>query len=163
MTMNLSSKAQEILTRLHTEYPGTPVQVYDIARHEKITISQEFMLKYAGKILKENRKYKIIINSLDTPARQRFTIAHELGHYFLHKRMIDRKGITDSAIYRGKLSTAMEYEANQFAAELLMPYKDLDRIIKERARKHIKTSIPILADTFDVSKMAMKIRLGIPT
>lgn len=52
--------------------------------------------------------------------RDRFTIAHELGHYFLHSDQGHRPG----AAYRGQGSHRLEWEANWFAAGLLMP-KDL--------------------------------------
>ncbi|MBL9170653.1 MAG: ImmA/IrrE family metallo-endopeptidase [Verrucomicrobiales bacterium] len=64
------------------------------------------------------------VNTLHHPNRQRFTIAHELGHYVLHQ--YDEVHV-DRAVVRlrsGESSSGEnpdEVEANRFAAELLMP------------------------------------------
>src|SRR6202167_2516650 len=68
------------------------------------------------------------VNSLHHPNRQRFTIAHEIGHLELHRNMIATAVHVDKsfpALMRNSQSAAgieqVEIEANQFAAELLMP------------------------------------------
>src|SRR3954470_3126160 len=66
------------------------------------------------------------VNSLDTPTRRRFTIAHEIGHLILHgdeHLHIDEK-FPVSLRRDGKSSLGIdrrEVDANQFASELLMP------------------------------------------
>ena len=60
--------------------------------------------------------FTIKLHPLATTERQRFTLAHELGHYFLHSRQGDKP------LHAFRLGTSMaEQEANYFAAELLMP------------------------------------------
>ena len=59
----------------------------------------------------------ILLNSTDTKVRQRFTIAHELGHIQLHTKKIDKEIIVSRKTDTGRL----EKEANVFAAALLMP------------------------------------------
>lgn len=51
-----------------------------------------------------------------SPRRDKFTVAHELGHYFLHSN----QGETPIVAYR-KGTGRLEWEANWFAAALLMP------------------------------------------
>jgi Zn-dependent peptidase ImmA (M78 family) len=72
------------------------------------------------------------INSLHHPNRQRFSIAHEIGHLVLHRPLITGKVHVDKE-FRVQLSTLnrdatsalgtdeIEIQANRFAAELLMP------------------------------------------
>ena len=72
------------------------------------------------------------VNSLHAPVRQRFTIAHELGHAVLHAR----EGIHLDQAFRLRFrdqTSAMaidpeEIDANSFAAELLMPADELNRV-----------------------------------
>lgn len=62
--------------------------------------------------------FTINLPSTTSTRRDRFTIAHELGHYFLHYRYRDEQG--EKTYGRGGRSVA-ETEANVFAASLLMP------------------------------------------
>jgi Zn-dependent peptidase ImmA (M78 family) len=112
------------------------------------------------------------VNVSDTPARKRFTIAHELGHYFLHDRsevFLDKtSGKPRIVANRDPLSKegtdVREIEANLFAAELLMP---ADWIIRDLERyTHIdlfgdenESVIRDLATKYQVSVRAMTIRL----
>ena len=68
------------------------------------------------------------VNSLHHPNRQRFTIAHELGHLELHRPMITSSVHVDKnfpALMRDPRTATgterIEIDANRFAAELLMP------------------------------------------
>jgi len=70
-----------------------------------------------GKLDLENKK--IILSSGDTLERQRFTVAHEIGHMRLH--INDNKG--HLTLRRAKKPSWMEMEANAFAAALLLPKK----------------------------------------
>ena len=86
--------------------------------------------------------------------RKRFSIAHELGHLFLH--------FTDNQKYyiafrnnQGTEGKQQEIEANIFAANLLMP----DEMVEH---EYFELDLPILstlAEKFKVSKAAMKIKL----
>lgn len=76
-------------------------------------------------------KPEIIVNVNDSPRRQRFTMAHELGHIILHWKWLNldnqRLDKNNKAIlYRSSLNypdelNDIEYQANEFAAELLLP------------------------------------------
>ena len=76
-------------------------------------------------LLKDAQKCVIGINSAHPKTRQRFSIAHEIGHLVLH----DKKELFIDKVVRvnfrdAKSSMAIDHneiEANQFAAELLMP------------------------------------------
>lgn len=106
----------------------------------------------------------ITINANDPPTRKRFTLAHELGHYMLHRDLIG-DGLDDDRLYRsteaGKyhnmaVGPQEEIEANRFAAKLLMPEKLV------RAKYDKTGSARETARHFGVSEHAMSIVLGIP-
>lgn len=98
------------------------------------------------------------VDSSEPSVRQRFTAAHELGHYVLHRESI---GATHTDNYRLRaegMTNWQETQANQFAADLLMPFDLIDAAIQGG-----KTSVKELAGLFKVSEIAMSIRLGLPT
>lgn len=104
--------------------------------------------------------FVIKVNRHEVKYRQRFTIAHEIGHYVLHKDRIG-DGIRDTKLYRSKLSNAMEAEANRFAAGILMPIEKIREILSNLDMKRDRDSARVLADKFEVSSDAMEIRLGL--
>ncbi|MDE0041060.1 MAG: ImmA/IrrE family metallo-endopeptidase, partial [Candidatus Poribacteria bacterium] len=98
----------------------------------------------------------------------RFTLAHECGHFLLHKREIAKEVHVDKAfpmLMRDSMSamgiSEMEMEANLFAAELLMPAA----LISEELESNPidideEDAIDELARRFKVSQSAMRFRLG---
>jgi hypothetical protein len=118
----------------------------------------------SGKIVFEEREraerfsgYVIYVNEAEAFERQRFTAAHEIGHFILHRNLIG-DGITDDVLYRSKLTSPQETEANNFAADILMPWN----LINEVSGSGV-TDIRELANRFQVSLTAMSVRLGMPT
>ena len=77
----------------------------------------------------------VIVNSDGAPLRQRFTMAHELGHilipWHVGSVLIDQVApvSTRPSSYFTPESRVMETEANSFAAELLMPYSWIERVL----------------------------------
>lgn len=103
--------------------------------------------------------YVVRINRHDPPRRQRFTAAHELAHYLLHRDQIG-SGIEDDVLYRSALSDRREAEANRLAAEILMPQSLVQEWLETAKALKVDDPVAYLADRFDVSEAAMKIRLG---
>ena len=108
---------------------------------------------YSGFLHEENGSWVMGVNSLHHPNRQRFTLAHELGHYFLHRE--SKQEFDDNYVFTRaeELSNPMEWEANQFAAEFLMPTEDFRDAIQSGT-----TQVSELAKFFSVSTMAVRIR-----
>lgn len=108
----------------------------------------------------------IWINRFDAPTRQRFTIAHEIGHSVLHLQAGDAFSEPEALIdadltaFRTETppATSVDYErereANAFAAALLMPRPLLQETLLRRPR-----SSDAMAALFQVSTTAMTIRL----
>lgn len=95
--------------------------------------------------------------------RNRFTIAHELGHFVLHKNipLIIEKSNKEGTLYRDNTSSTgevkREREANAFAASLLMPKFLIEKEISDLPEK--KDVVKHLANKFNVSSDAMTFRL----
>lgn len=106
-------------------------------------------------------QFIIKVNRNDSARRQRFTVAHEVGHYLLHRDQIG-DGITDDVLYRSGLSDRREAQANRMAADLLMPQQLVDEWLDRARTLKVDNVVSFLADKFNVSEAAMKIRLGIP-
>jgi len=92
--------------------------------------------------------FDICISNFTGPLRNRFTIAHELGHYFLHSRQGE---IPLKAQRFG--SNQAEWEANWFAAGFLMPEKPFSKDYNKGFR------IYNLAIKYGVSESAAEVRL----
>lgn len=98
--------------------------------------------------------YRIEVNAADSDHRKRFTLAHEISHFLLHKDIIDRKGLVDDAMYRSGASKQEEYQANRMAADLLMP-KGMIRTLWNNGIR----SLSQLGTAFGASEDAVRIRL----
>ncbi len=141
---------------------SAPVDVKQMAKDLGLNIyeSTNMGTGMSGKLYPDRRSpagFSIGVNSGDSYTRKRFSIAHEIAHYLLHRSLI-QDGILDDTFYRSEhLSSTEETEANRFAADILMPYS----LIQVLAQRGI-TNVADLANKFGVSTQAMSIRLGIP-
>jgi Zn-dependent peptidase ImmA (M78 family) len=105
------------------------------------------------------------VNSLHHRNRQRFTLAHELGHIQLHRQRLEEEVHLDrGSLRRDSLASQGtdpdEIEANVFASELLMPKPILDAILGGKLIDlEDDEAIDVLARRFRVSSAAMRYRL----
>lgn len=106
-----------------------PVNCHEIARGLGVKVHGEpFNDAFEGALCISDGMSAIIYNEgIDETGRKNFTIAHELGHYSLHKNQNSlRCSMGDLGDYGSALHTKnIEQEANQFAATLLMPANDV--------------------------------------
>lgn len=91
------------------------------------------------------------INEEHHPNRQRYTIAHELGHFCLHRYFAS--SFEDKIFFRGGESSKMEWQANEFASEILMPEQKFRKLVRSGVRQ-----VEALAKEFKVSTLALRIR-----
>ena len=157
----LGLKHQKVLEEHLSE---CPVKVGQIAKDlgVKIRISN-LRPEISGQIRRESDSYVIRVSRYEPRERQRFTIAHELAHFMLHKDLIDRSpdGITDNVLYRSGAPENTEYEANRLAADIVMPAHQIEKILLEDFNGMVtEETIETLAVRFQVSKAAMGIRLA---
>lgn len=147
-----------------------PVKVDWIAKAHNITIKDyELGADVSGVLVLKEGTVTIGLNPNDHHVRRRFTIAHELGHYFLeHQRgglFVDNHKKNFAVMYRDSQSSTgeilQEQEANAFAAALLMP-----RVILETQTRKFnfdltdENDLQTLARQFEVSSQAMAIRIA---
>lgn len=100
---------------------------------------------------KDKKGFTILLNKNQNNKQKRFTLAHELGHFFMHKEILESEEIHVDIMY--KIKDEEEKEVDYFAGALLM-----NRMLLEKMYENT-TSITELADIFDVTTSAMTVRL----
>jgi hypothetical protein len=143
--------ANTLLKVFEVEVP--PVDVEMIARRMEIDLAVEMDPNISGRLSfgASTGRPVIFVRRDHVPWRQRFTIAHEIGHLLLGHAAHGR------TCYRGFNSgTPEESAANRFAADLLMPLWMLEPLVLRHG-----SDVSYLARAFSVSDDAMNIRLGI--
>ena len=150
----------EIIAKYQTT---APVDVVAIAGELGIRVWEMHDLRegVSGQIWKDpvnggTSGFSIGVRASEPRTRKRFTVAHELAHYILHRSRLDG-GIFEDVMYRGGLSGREEIQANQMAADILMPFSLIRRLMDQG-----DNTIEILANRLLVSEPALKIRLGLP-
>jgi Zn-dependent peptidase ImmA (M78 family) len=158
--------AQQLLARLNIKTPPVPVERIAKTLGAEVRFAP-FDDELSGMIYIQNGVPIIGVNSLHHPNRRRFTIAHELGHLELHRDMISASVHVDKnfpALMRDATSSTgtelIEIQANEFAAELLMPNTLMDSAFVGR-QFDIDDDAPIaeIAKRFRVSKQALEYRI----
>ena len=153
-----------------------PINVEEICSHYNISIEHKFYSDdTVGQIEfpPNNGAARIFINPFENSHinRRRFTIAHELGHFFLHKDSTP-DGFTDTTRTMSRTASywdRVESEANDFAARLLMPENFIlsegNKVIEKFKKFYNQDLIPKdyfiseIAQIFNVSVQAMTYRL----
>jgi Zn-dependent peptidase ImmA (M78 family) len=145
-----------------------PVPVEVIARAEMITVAFEDLGRddVSGMLYRKGGTSLIIVNDRHHHYRQRFTIAHEIGHADLHDSDTYLDGLASLRFRDERSATGTdteEREANGFAAALLMPEqwvrRDFMRLVTGRQIIAEDSVVTRLAKEFDVSEQAMRLRL----
>ncbi len=130
-----------------------------IAEEQGIEVLEADLHDISGALRREEGKWRIYVNREDSPARQVFTIAHELGHYFLHGTL--REDFVDGDFVMNRDENEKydeeELEANEFAGNLVMPAERIERRL--RGGTPTEKAVLELADQFHVSPLAVVIRL----
>ncbi|MDP1844940.1 MAG: ImmA/IrrE family metallo-endopeptidase [Sediminibacterium sp.] len=161
---------QQLANSLIEENPRLPIAIDKIIKNQGLKlVPYDHKDGISGILMIEQNSATIGYASNESPQRQRFTKAHELGHFMLHRGgnlFIDKDFKT---MYRPASSNApstewQEWEANEFAACILMP----EHLVKEEMKKiqidyadDSETSwIEQLAKKFKVSVSAMSIRIS---
>lgn len=162
--------ARDHAVRILAEHLVTtlPVPVEKIAKSRNIALRfSPLDQELSGMALIKDGISIIGVNSLHHPNRQRFTIAHELGHHIMHRDLIDGtvhvdKGFT---LWRDGLAAQgtdlIEMQANAFASELLMPRQFLSTIEGiENLDIDDDAGMKALAKRYRVSVAALQNRLS---
>jgi Zn-dependent peptidase ImmA (M78 family) len=109
----------------------------------------DFCMSESGSIeVRGQNNFDLYLSTFTGPLRDRFTIAHELGHYFVHSKQGE---LPIRASRKG--SGQLEWEANWFAAALLMPSDEFTKISDK-----FDGDVYSIAGHFQVSSQAVTIR-----
>ncbi|MBK1809130.1 ImmA/IrrE family metallo-endopeptidase [Clostridium sp. YIM B02505] len=141
---------------------GTAVDPLIIAQENGIKILEKSNLTIngepvSGAIIKKNNDITIYVNAEDSKVRKRFTVAHEIAHYYLHldknKQFVDLK--------RNNSKAPMELEADEFAGCLLMDTEHVNERYEKAKSIGLSNEgiVSVLAGIFVVSDAAMYTRL----
>ncbi len=160
-------KAGEIFNKYKFSGGQFPVDVERIAHNNGIVVRHaELPDEISGVFDTSSGKKIILVNSKHSFARQRFSIAHELGHYFLHysEKNNNQVHIDKVRYYRDNKSSLgtdeKEIEANIFASELLIPNEALRNVLSSgRYDIYDDEDIHKLAEIFGVSSAAITVKI----
>lgn len=150
-----------------------PVNLLKIANNCEITVYDADFEKLgnkniSGAIRYIDGKFSILLNKNESEERKRYTLAHELGHYFLDNEVLKSSKIHIDTLYRIsgdssyvahknenelQVKLTSENEIDYFAGALLMNRMILKKVFE------IESSIERLAEIFKVSYSAMTVRL----
>lgn len=153
-----------VLDLISSYQQSAPVNVEGLIKELGVSLEKDKELnrQVLGQLAPTDVGYKITVNKNDHYFRQRFTMAHELGHFLMHRELI-HGGIDDDTMYRSTnagtyfnpaITPAHEVQANQFAAYLLMPTE-----LVRREWEACTGDVKAMANKFQVSPAAMQIRV----
>jgi Zn-dependent peptidase ImmA (M78 family) len=154
-----AAQATRVLATTWSDIAGdghVPVDPFRIANHLGIDVFEADLAEdVSGLIVKEyNRDPVVLLNADDSENRKRFTLAHELGHYYRWSDDDDEYHRVDRRDFVAAQGTEPdEIFSNAFAAELLMPAEH----VRERHKQF--QGVADLAWQFRVSEEAMRNRL----
>jgi Zn-dependent peptidase ImmA (M78 family) len=149
-----------------------PIDVKKVCKSLGVNVlSYDLGTEVSGVLVLENDTATIGFNQQQSDPRKRFTIAHELGHFILHRKtqndvFVDRDFIILYRRGQEKYSDAellQEQEANAFAAAILMPHALIEEELKAKNYYSTYSELDLiekLAKTFKVSSPAMTFRLN---
>jgi predicted transcriptional regulator len=149
-TQDIRREAEQLLKAAGVT--GAPVVLRDVVSHLNLSLVERAREPFSSEaaLVPLGEGHAIELRGTSNARRRRFTIAHEIGHFLLHpeQAVTERGGATNATM------AAREREANQFAAELLMPEHLVRQAVLEEGADARR-----LADRFDVSIQAMGLRL----
>lgn len=156
-------EALEITKRYWKEIP---VRVFNLAAELGLGPCREQLPNNISGLIRREKdgSWSVAYNASHAEVRQRFTVAHEIGHFIFHRELL-ANGVSDTLAYRAddvalpnhNIKREHEWQANNFAANLLIP----DHWLRA-ARTAGFTEVSDLAKRFQVSETAMRIKMRLP-
>lgn len=146
----IANKADEARKRANQSFPIDPILI--AAAFGVQVFSAPLPPNVSGQVFYTEQK--IFIEQTDFITRQRFSVAHELGHFILHNDGTSHTSFRDTISSQG--TDTKEMEANSFAANLLMPKDEVMRLVDAKI-----LTIDSMASYFFVSPIAMEYRIKV--
>lgn len=156
--LGLPSDVRATIDGYLTEYP---VKLGALAKRLGVRVLLSTLPRgTSGQIGQEDGDFVIRINRHEAKHRQRFTLAHELAHFLLHRdRIVAEGGWSENVLLRSGQPASIEYEANRLASDLVIPSARLSEAMTEYSGPMTSEIIEDLARRFGVSTTAMEIKL----
>lgn len=156
--VNLPQDVRQSFSDLLLEYP---VRLGEIAKRLGVKVLLSTLPRgTSGQIGQEDGEFVIRINRHEAKHRQRFTLAHELAHYLLHRdKIVAEGGWSENVLLRSGQPANIEYEANRLASDLVIPSSQLLKATADYVGPITSEVIEDLARRFGVSVAAMEIKL----
>ena len=136
---------------------SAPVDVVAIAHELGVNVWEMHFAspRISGKIFRDPLNggpsgFSIAVNAGEPSGRKRFTVAHEVAHFILHRAKLENGDLVDDTMYRSGLSDDEEKAANLLAAEILMPFSLTQQLVNEGIK-----DVDLLAAKLQVSPTAM--------
>ena len=146
----INSLAEDVLSAYNISVPIGNID--EIVEKLGGTIQKEAFFS-DGAVEKEGNGFKIIVSPFQDEKRERFTIAHELGHLFFHMGYRTNNELwekQENNIYHRIGNSEKEYQANEFAAAFLMPATEYLSVLNKVAEGNMVDTSKI-AEYFNVS------------
>ncbi|HSX03065.1 MAG TPA: ImmA/IrrE family metallo-endopeptidase [Candidatus Saccharimonadia bacterium] len=158
---------EEMQQKIEQHRSSFPVSVGGLAYDLGLLVvsTEDLPEGMSGSISREGEGYVIYVNAKHSRRRQRFTIAHEIGHFVEHRDYLDSNDEILNPIKKVLLRTntkpeqipqhdvrTREREADNFAGDLLMPAPAFKDVWLKAQR------LADVADYFGVSEMAANVR-----
>lgn len=159
--MNFKFSKSEIVAKKVLEQCGaddpTELLLSEIILGRKAFYEEQPLIGKEGEIVSVSGRSIITVNSnIEYETKKRFVAAHELGHYEMHRNLQPVFSDTDASLLSWYQGGAHEVEANEFAAEFLMPSEIFYNECK--GKKFGPNVVEHLANRFQVSKTATILR-----
>jgi hypothetical protein len=132
-----------------TFYPSDPI----------VRVNEDELDGFAGALVpsESGKNWGILYRANQSSGKTRFTIAHEYGHYLLHRQKYPAGIHSDEAGVDGRTKIEIEREANDFASSLLMPLDDFRKQISAKDKPDFDR-LSRCAERYDVSLAAAVLR-----
>lgn len=149
--------AAQLLEELGITEPDE-LDIHAIAQHCKATIKYAALDGCAARIVGNEDRAIITIDSKSPPERQRFSAGHELGHWMFDRGQASMSSCEEKSFIKEWSKSNPETRANRYASDLLMP-ESMFKKSAETLRRIDFTSVRTLAQIFKMSLTATAIRL----
>lgn len=135
---------------------SSPLNMLNVAQKLGISCNPIKNIDYDARLFEKGGRFHIDYDECQCFGRQQFSIAHELGHLFLHK--LNRPEHPRTYYRKNGSSSQIEWEANEFAAALLMPRVEFIDFCLKNTDFNGRVNLEVVAKRFNVSKQSARVR-----
>lgn len=136
---------------------SSPLNMFEVMGKLGVSVNLIEDVEYDARISEKDGNFCVDCDKNQIFERQQFSIAHELGHLLLHR--FNKNECQNTVYYRKNGNRSqVEWEANEFAASLLMPRGEFIEFCLSNADDAGKIGLEVIAKKFQVSMQAVRVR-----